>query len=81
MLQVGLPIPFRGHEMTTKRGVPVQLGSETSKPAERGAFLQAGLEAWSDYRKAGLHLDHAAADEWLAKLEAGKAAKMPDCCD
>ena len=67
--------------MTTRHGIPVQPDPEISEPVEREAFRQAGLEAWSDYRKTGLHLDHTAADEWLAKLEAGKAANMPECCN
>ncbi len=65
--------------MTNKRGVPVQLDSEFSEPVGREAFLQAGLEAWSDYQKTGLHLDQNAADEWLAKLEAGERVTAPDC--
>ncbi|WP_428544067.1 hypothetical protein [Profundibacter sp.] len=64
--------------MTTKRGVPVQLHPEISEPVEREAFRQAGLEAWRNYRKTGLHLGHTAADEWLAKLEAGEKVPAPD---
>jgi predicted transcriptional regulator len=65
--------------MTTRHGVPVQLDPEIPEPVERAAFLQASLEAWNDYQKTGLHLGHTATDEWLAKLEAGKAANMPEC--
>ena len=65
--------------MTTKHGASVQPDPEISEPVEREAFRQAGLEAWSDYRKTGLHLDHTAADEWLAKLEAGERGAAPDC--
>ena len=67
--------------MTTKNGVPLQLDPEIPEPVERAAFLQAGLEAWNDCQKTGLHLGHTAADEWLAKLEAGKAANMPEFCN
>ncbi len=65
--------------MTTKRGASVQPDPEISEPVEREAFRQADLEAWSDYRKTGLHLDQTAADEWLAKLEAGERMPAPDC--
>ncbi|MCF6317408.1 MAG: hypothetical protein L3J30_14290 [Marinosulfonomonas sp.] len=65
--------------MTTKRSVFVQLDPEIPEPVEREAFRQAGLEAWADYRKTSLHLDHTATDEWLAKLEAGERVAAPDC--
>jgi predicted transcriptional regulator len=46
---------------------------------KREAFRQAGLKAWSDYQEAGLHVSHSEADEWLAKLEAGEKAAVPEC--
>jgi len=46
---------------------------------KREAFRQAGLKAWSDYQETGLHVSHNEADEWLAKLEAGEEADVPEC--
>jgi len=46
---------------------------------KREAFRQAGLKAWSDYQETGLHVSHNEADEWLAKLEAGEKADVPEC--
>ena len=46
---------------------------------KREAFRQAGLKAWADYQETGLHVSHNEADEWLAKLEAGEKADVPEC--
>ena len=46
---------------------------------KREAFRQAGLKAWADYQETGLHVSHNEADEWLAKLEAGEEADVPEC--
>ena len=46
---------------------------------KREAFRQAGLKAWADYQETGLHVSHSEADEWLAKLEAGEVADLPEC--
>jgi predicted transcriptional regulator len=39
------------------------------------------LAAWNHYQNTGLHLTAEEADAWMAKLEAGKDAKAPECHD
>ena len=46
---------------------------------KREAFRQAGLQAWEDYQATGKHVTHDEADAWLAKLEAGEEAEVPEC--
>jgi len=46
---------------------------------KREAFRQAGLQAWDEYQATGLHVTHDEADTWLAKLEAGVEADVPEC--
>ena len=46
---------------------------------KREAFRQAGLQAWAAYQATGQHVTHDAADAWLAKLEAGGEAAVPEC--
>ena len=46
---------------------------------KREAFRQAGLQAWSEYQATGQHVTHVEADAWLAKLEAGEDATVPEC--
>ncbi len=43
------------------------------------AFKQDALRAWEDYQRTGLHLAHEEADAWLARLEAGEDAELPQC--
>jgi predicted transcriptional regulator len=35
--------------------------------------------AWEDYQTTGLHVAAKDADAWMAKLEAGKRARIPKC--
>ena len=46
---------------------------------KREAFRQAGLQAWAEYQATGQHVTHDEADVWLAKLESGEAAAVPEC--
>ena len=46
---------------------------------KREAFRQAGLQAWKEYQATGQHITHDEADAWLAKLEAGVEAAIPEC--
>jgi predicted transcriptional regulator len=46
---------------------------------KRESFRQDGIRAWEDYQITGLHVTHAEADVWLAKLEAGHDAEPPAC--
>jgi predicted transcriptional regulator len=46
---------------------------------KREAFRQAGLQAWDEYQATGQHVTHDEADAWLAKLEAGGEAAVPEC--
>ncbi|MCW7548035.1 ribbon-helix-helix protein, CopG family [Photorhabdus sp. APURE] len=45
----------------------------------RESFKQDALRAWEAYREDGLHLTLEEADDWLAKLEAGEDAELPEC--
>lgn len=46
---------------------------------KREAFRQEALAAWSAYQASGLHVIHAEADAWLARLEAGQDVEAPEC--
>lgn len=48
---------------------------------KREAFKQDALRAWEAYEENGLHLTLEEADSWLAKLEAGEDAELPECHD
>lgn len=43
----------------------------------REAFRAAGLHAWQGYQVTGLHVTHDDADAWLARLQAGEEAAVP----
>jgi hypothetical protein len=45
----------------------------------REQLRQDVLAAWADYRATDLHLTAEEADAWLAKLESGEHAVIPDC--
>ena len=44
---------------------------------KRESFRQDGIDAWRAYQADGMHVTHADADTWLAKLESGKDAALP----
>ena len=46
---------------------------------KREAFRQEALAAWAAYQASGLHVAHAQADAWLARLEAGQDVEAPEC--
>lgn len=46
---------------------------------KREAFRTAGIQAWQEYQATGKHVTHDEADAWLAKLEAGEEAVVPEC--
>jgi len=48
---------------------------------KRESLKQDALRAWEDYQKNGLHLTLEEADVWLAKLEEGEDAELPECHD
>lgn len=50
-----------------------------SREEAREAFRQAGLAAWQEYQATGQHVTYEEADAWLAKLEAGEEADLPEC--
>ena len=50
-----------------------------SREEAREAFRQAGIAAWQEYQTTGQHVTHEEADVWLAKLEAGEQADLPEC--
>jgi predicted transcriptional regulator len=46
---------------------------------KREAFRQDGIRAWNEYQATGLHVTLEEADSWLAKLENGQDAALPEC--
>ena len=46
---------------------------------KREAFRQAGIQSWKEYLATGQHVRHDEADAWLANLEAGVEAAVPEC--
>ena len=46
---------------------------------KRAAFREAGLKAWEEFQATSKHVTHDESDAWLAKLEAGEAAAVPEC--
>ncbi len=46
---------------------------------KREQLRKDAVAAWEDYQATGLHLTADEADDWLAKLEAGRDADMPEC--
>jgi hypothetical protein len=42
-------------------------------------MIQDALAALQDYDSTGLHRTGEEVDAWLAKLEAGEEAELPDC--
>nr|WP_239537538.1 ribbon-helix-helix protein, CopG family [Dyella mobilis] len=45
----------------------------------RESFKQEAVRAWESYKANGRHLTLEEADAWLAQLEAGKDAELPEC--
>ncbi len=52
---------------------------ENARCDEREHERQNTLDAWNHYQCTGLHLTTDEADAWLAKLEAGEDAEIPEC--
>jgi predicted transcriptional regulator len=50
-----------------------------SREEKREQFRQDALMAWNDYQATGLHATVEEADAWLAKLQAGEDAEVPQC--
>lgn len=46
---------------------------------KREAFRQDGIRAWEEYQATGLHVTLEEADAWLARLESGQDASLPEC--
>jgi len=50
-----------------------------SREEKRQSFHQDAQAAWEDYQRTGLHLTHEEVGDWIAKLEAGEDAELPEC--
>lgn len=46
---------------------------------KREAYLDDAQNAWSEFKRTGLHLNQEEADIWLAQLEAGQDVEPPEC--
>ena len=55
------------------------IGEYLDREEQREQLRQDALSAWDHYQKTGLHVTGKEADDWLAKLGAGKQAKPPKC--
>lgn len=49
------------------------------REVQREQFRQATLAAWSEFQTDGLHVTADEADAWMAQLEAGIDADVPEC--
>jgi predicted transcriptional regulator len=52
-----------------------------TREEQRERLRQDALAAWDHYQTTGLHVNAEEADSWLAKLEDGEGAKVPECHD
>jgi predicted transcriptional regulator len=50
-----------------------------NREEKREKFRQDALVAWTEYQTTGLHITAEDADQWLAKLQAGKNPPIPKC--
>ncbi len=50
-----------------------------SRQEKRLSFLNDAQAAWEDYQRTGLHLTNEEVGDWLAKIEAGEDAELPEC--
>ena len=50
-----------------------------TRQEKRESFLQDARDAWQHYQDTGLHLTDDEVGDWIAKLEAGEAAELPEC--
>lgn len=46
---------------------------------KREAYRNDAEQAWEEYQATGRHVTFEEADAWLARLEAGEDAEVPDC--
>ncbi len=53
--------------------------SYVSREEKRQSFYQDAQAAWEDYQRTGLHLTNEEVGDWIAKLEAGEDAELPEC--
>jgi predicted transcriptional regulator len=50
-----------------------------SREEKRQSFREDAQASWEHYQRTGLHLTGEEVDAWLAKLEAGEDAELPEC--
>ncbi len=50
-----------------------------TREEKREQSRQDAVTAWEHYQRTGLHVTEEEADAWLAKLEAGEDAPIPEC--
>lgn len=55
------------------------IGQYVEREGRREELRQEVISRWEHYRATGLHVSGEAADAWLAKLEAGEDAEIPEC--
>jgi predicted transcriptional regulator len=55
------------------------IGQYIEREEKREKFRESALTAWNEYRASGRHVTAEEADAWLAKLEEGEDAEVPEC--
>lgn len=84
-LKLGLEMKARVSRLAaTHRRSPHWLMREAIKQyvereEQREQLRRDALAAWDHYHATGLHVTAEQADAWLAKLEAGEDAPVPEC--
>ncbi len=55
------------------------IGQYIEREEKREKFRESALTAWNEYQATGRHVTAEEADAWLAKLEEGEDAEVPEC--
>jgi predicted transcriptional regulator len=55
------------------------IGAYVEREEQRERLRQDALTVWAHYQETGLYSTAEEADAWLAKLEAGEDAPIPEC--
>ena len=50
-----------------------------SRGEKREAWRRAGMAAWEEHQRTGLHLTNEEVLDWLVRTAAGEDVEMPEC--
>jgi len=62
-----------------KMAIMRNVRKDTAQCDEREHYRRNALDSWNHYQRTGLYITAEEADAWLARLEAGENAKIPEC--